>query len=248
MSSSANNTAVEEDVSVNKLKKAALERARQQQRCTNTSTSSSSSMPSQPTGYKQYSRTKVLRLPADGSALTIIPISTVEVKDESSDLGVECMDSYFLHIPDLRRYWSHAFKARKHQQIIVDENKIPALNGNYIIHFITDDEFPRNQTVSELIRSDIEESIRDGEIFRERLFWCGDIFVTCLGEPEYLKGGYANYKDLPKEVLQMPHFLTQYFQQAFKTKLLEQAVRELVSFKAITEEHQRKKELVLARM
>jgi hypothetical protein len=226
--SSAAVTAVQEDASsVNKLKKAALEKARQQQQHTDTPTSSYAPIPPQPTVYKQYSRAKVLRLPADGSAPTILSVATIDLRNEKSDRrGTLVTDSWLYHVPDLRRYWGQYFKTRDSRRLEITNNVVPALNGQYVVHFITDDAFPRNKTVSTLIRSAIEAAIRRGEVFQERLFWCGDVFVTRLGDSECLEGGWSNYVDLPKETLQMPPAFTLFFQGSFQEKFLEKQQRD----------------------
>ncbi|KAF8251700.1 hypothetical protein K440DRAFT_658369 [Wilcoxina mikolae CBS 423.85] len=246
--SSAALTTAKEDIAVNALKKAALKRARGKSIPAATPSLTPSGSKAGSTVYKHHSRAKVLRLPADGSEPSIISVSTLDITDERKDLEARGMDCYLHHVPDLRRYWTHAFKMRDHRQVTITNNDVPALNGKYLVFFIIDEEFPRNQTICAMIRPEIESCIRSGELFRDRLFWCGDVFVVRLGDPEFLKWNYANYDDIPTEMLQIPPFLVQVFEIGFKTKHLESNEQELVSHRAMVEEHRRKKDLVLARM
>ncbi|KAI5855912.1 hypothetical protein BZA05DRAFT_390034 [Tricharina praecox] len=200
-------------------------------------------MPSRPRDYKPYSKTKVYRLPADGEAPTIISVPTIDIKNIPKDLEHKTWDLHLTHVPDLRPYWSYGFLDRESARIEVGGHGA-AIDGVYLFYFITDPEFPRNETIRKMVQQLIDKD----EDYEERLFWRGDVFFVGLGDPEWGRNGYANYRDAPKELLQMPNFLTRYFQHSYEEKFLEQNVKTKAELQASPEEHQRKKDLVFARM
>lgn len=73
-----------------------------------------------------------------------------------------------------------------------------------------------------MLKPEIEEYIKSGEQFLDRVFWRGDVFIMREGEARVLKQSYQEYPDMPGEMVQMPEILKILFRQMFGRKILEQ--------------------------
>lgn len=140
---------------------------------------------------------KCLRLPADGSPIELLDYTT------TSTIPKGC-DSYLDVAADLRRYWHGDYFARINQCLCVEENLLPALNGQYILYYSTDSSRPVNKTLLSmpLLHDAIEKSTKSGEKFEERVFYHGDVFVVRLSDTFENTNFKAQYDDISPQLVQ----------------------------------------------
>lgn len=181
----------------------------------------------QPTLYQPHSHANILRLPADGSPPTIISVPTIDIRSERKSTGVVPNDLYLCYVPDLRPYWLDAFRTRRIQGMTVQKSDHSSLHGEYLTVYITHPDFPRNKTIADLLKPEIEEYIKSGERFLDRVFWRGDVFIMREGEARVYKQSNQEYPDMPGEMVQMPEFLKILFRHMFGRKILEQKEPEI---------------------
>lgn len=140
---------------------------------------------------------KCLRLPADGSPIELLDYTTTPTIPKS-------YDSYLDVAADLRRYWHGDYSARIIQCLCVEENLLPALNGQYILYYSTDSSWPVNRTLLSMpvLHDAIEKSTKSGEKFEERVFYCGDVFVVRLRDTFENTNFKAQYDDISPQLVE----------------------------------------------
>lgn len=122
--------------------------------------------------------TRVLRVPADGSAPHILLLHTIDISNDGN------VDRFLFHVPDTRAFWGQD-EGWRYRDVARFDLKIrnPAVDGVYYgFKSFALDHLPQNKAAADWGIS-------------------GDAFVAKVTDAEYGEHGWATYEDVPDELL-----------------------------------------------
>lgn len=196
----------------------------------------------QPSPFGRKKRTvKVLRLPADGSKPTLVPIAFHAISKTGGHRTIECKPQY---VPDFHVYWrEHQFE-RRLWNLTIENQADEGWNGKYRLHWndnysiLEKDALPENNTVKKLLR--------EKDINPMRRFWHGDVFFMKYSEPAETSS--FDVHDLPFTIPQCQPVLEEVFRDMWEKKSLEELLEEDRFIAGRQEKLEADKEILLERM
>jgi len=196
----------------------------------------------QPSPFGRKKRTvKVLRVPADGSKPTLVPIAFHAISKTGGHRTIECEPQY---VPDFHVYWrEHQFE-RRLRNLTIENQADEGWNGKYRLYWnenysiFENDALPENNTVKRLLR--------EKDINPMRRFWHGDVFFMKYSEPAETSS--FDVHDLPFTIPQCQPVLEKVFRDMWEKKSLEELLEEDRLIAGRQEKLEADKEILLQRM
>ena len=151
-------------------------------------------------------------------------------------------------MPDLREFWQHGFDERRTHRVDLVNQAIKVLDGTYLIYYTLFDELPRNRGVSTLISEEIASSMARGEMFVQRLFWRGDIFLVRFCDDWKNSSNAGDLEDVSDNLIPLLELLKKILGHIWQEQNLERAVDEDREHGWFSEQHDIDREMVLSKM
>jgi hypothetical protein len=141
-------------------------------------------------------------------------------------------------IPDLSTYWGKSNFDRAHRQILIKDQDLAELNGDYLFYWCRKDDLPPNKYLMNLLRID--------SVPFEEYFWYGDVFITKFHEDE---GSFRfDCEDVPEAFLSLEHLIENMIRSEWERKTPEDEIRRWQYFDTKQEKRNADKQVILERM
>lgn len=173
-------------------------------------------------------------LPADGSRPRLIKIGFYALPDKQDRRVRETGNDF---VPDLHKSWGECQFDRRYRVLILENQDIKELEGNYRLYWNENHELPENENIKTII------GVK--KVNNQRRFWHGDAFVVRFSEhPQTFA---YNVHDASPSILDHPS-LENIFRHMWKTRFLEAEVELDRYFNASHEKMEADKDIILRRM